>query len=103
MRLFDVSFLRGFISSGQHHYYQWAAPDEIQPVASSIVDSGLAYSFANRFDIAQITFLHAKKSVGNHRHRLAIPEAFEPLGECGTLDDLDHFFQCNLWITYCQP
>ncbi len=67
-----------------------ALPDEVQPIAGSIIDPHLADAFANGFNVAGIAFFKTPDASSDPQLGVGVAKAAEPTGKRSGLADLNH-------------
>src|SRR3954447_16487963 len=69
----DVAFLGPFVAAAQQDDDGVAAPDEIHPIAGTVIDPHLRYAAADRFYVAGVAEREAADANRDAGARLAIP------------------------------
>lgn len=86
----DVAGLRSLVAATEQYHQAFAASLEIDAVAWAVVDSQLAYAFADRLDIAGQSMCQTRQSCCDHGSGAFVSEVSFPLHEGVGLLDFNH-------------
>src|SRR6266851_3229191 len=84
----DVAILVSFVATAEQDDHRVAAPDEIHPVAGTVVDPHLRNAATHRLYVTGIAEREAADANGDASACLAIPEPCKPIGKNVGLPDL---------------
>src|SRR5208282_123341 len=84
----DVAILGPFVAAAEQYDNHFAAPDEIHPVAGTVIDPHLRHTAAHRLHVTGIAEREASDANRNPGARLGVPQSCKPSGKNVGLPDL---------------